>query len=114
MTSLFSNTNRSALLYSRLKKDHEEDIAIAFGAVFLAVTDKLRPSKDESIGWYLAAGRRSATPKVSADYVQIEFVKAQQRDSSTAGEFDAQRCHEVSNPRPRWTITPAGNERQDN
>src|SRR5260370_628260 len=52
------------------------------------------------------------------NYPQITFrsssLRAQQRDSSTAWEFDAQRCHEVSNPRPLCTITPADNERQDN
>lgn len=50
-------------------------------------------------------------------YPQITFRSSSlRRNKGTvpAWEFDAQRGHEVSNPRPRWTITPADNERQDN
>jgi hypothetical protein len=53
----FFQYNRSApslLSVLGLKNDHEEDIARSCnrirGRVFCLVTDKLRPSKDESIG----------------------------------------------------------------
>src|SRR5215469_2292754 len=62
VTSLLSNTSARPLIYFRLwgvKTDHEESIARSCNRtrsrVFCLFTDKRRPSKEESTGWYLGA-----------------------------------------------------------
>ena len=51
-------------------------------------------------------------------YPQITFSSSSlRRNKGTVqllGNLTLNGCHEVSIPRPRWTITPADNERQDN
>ena len=57
------NRRPPSLLSNRWRfKAHEKNLARSCnhtrGRVFCLVADKLRPSKDESIGWYLEAGRQ--------------------------------------------------------